>query len=210
MHKGARAAAVCVAAITGCGSAAAQEAFADAPPVAPAGLVDSLALPDRDADGWLTPNRGLSAAETQWHLRVALNVAALGCRGAGEAETVAGYNALLASEKAALSAAAAATAAAYKARAGATWQARYDDDMTRLYNFWARPAAHDRFCAVADAVLRDAAVVEPSDFAAFAQAALPRLEQPFLAFFDTAAAYRTALAAWRGARAPQVAVALAP
>ncbi len=55
------------------------------PPVAPDGMAASFAPPSQDADGYLTPNRGLAAAETAWHLRVALNVAALGCRGTGEA-----------------------------------------------------------------------------------------------------------------------------
>lgn len=121
----------------------------------------------------------LTSAETVWHMRAALNVAALGCRGPEEAATVAGYNALLAAERAALAEAAEGAAARYRSRFGAAWQARFDDDMTRLYNFWAQPRAHDGFCAVAQGVLRDAAVVEPADFGAFAAAALPRLEQPF-------------------------------
>ncbi len=90
------------------------------------------------------------------------------------------------------------------------WQSRFDDDMTRLYNFWAQPAAHAAFCREADAVLRDAAVVEPSDFGQFAAAALPRLERPFLTFFAAVDRYRADLAAWRAVHAPQVALAALP
>ena len=125
----------------------------------------------------------MTQAETVWQLRAALNVAALGCRGPGEATTIAGYNALLATERAKLAEALAAVGERYKARYGAAWQARFDDAMTRAYNHWADPVAHDGFCAEAESVLRDAATVEPSDFAAFCSTALPRLEAPFLRFF---------------------------
>ena len=48
---------------------------------------------------YATPNRNLSADGAVWHLRAALNVAALACRGPDEAAIVAGYNALLARQK---------------------------------------------------------------------------------------------------------------
>ena len=182
---------------------ASLEPAADAPPVAPAGAVASLVLPAREEDGaGATPNRHLTPAETGWHLRTALNVAALGCRGPAEAETVAGYNAFLAGERAALTTASDGVAAAYRTRYGAAWQARYDDHMTRLYNFWAQPAAHDGFCQAADAVLRDAATLAPTQVEAFAGTALPRLEQPFVQFFAAVETYRTALAQWQGRHAP--------
>lgn len=138
---------------------------------------------------------GPDSAETVWALRSALNVAALGCRGPEEASTVAGYNAMLATEKTELAEALAAVSAGYKARYGAAWQARFDDAMTRAYNHWASPGAHDGFCAAAEAALRDVATVEPSDFAAFAAAALPQLEAPFAAPMVVAAAAPAAPAA---------------
>ncbi|HEU0043045.1 hypothetical protein [Sphingomonas sp.] len=202
---------VALAAITllVCTPAAAQQV--EGPPQPPAGAVASLRLPARDAAGaFATPNSGLTSAETVWHLRTALNVAALGCRGTGEAELVAAYNALLAAERQVLAVASDATTSVYRARHGAGWQARYDDAMTRLYNFWAQPAAQAAFCREADTVLRDAATVEPSDFAGFAATALPRLEAPFLALFTEVESYRAALAQWQAQRAPAVQVAALP
>ena len=47
----------------------------------------------------------VSPLETLWHVRVALNVAALGCRDADEAATVAAYNTLIRRQSAVLAAA---------------------------------------------------------------------------------------------------------
>jgi hypothetical protein len=176
---------------------AAPAAAQEAAPAAPGGFAASFRAPEHDAGGYRTPNRDLSAHAVTWHVRVALNVAALGCRGADEARTVSAYNALIAAEKAALAAADAGEQADERVQWGAHWQDHHDDAQTKLYNFWAQPPAQAGFCQVAQAVLAEAAAVEPSDFAAFAAAALPRLEAPFLAAFATWDAYRAQLAAWQ-------------
>ncbi len=170
----------------------------DEMPRPPAIVAASFATPARDAAGrYLTPNRDLTADEAVWHLRVALNVAALGCRDRDEAATVAAYNGLLAGARDQLAGAQTAVAAVYRVRYGAAAQARNDDAMTRLYNFFAQPTGHDAFCAAAKSVLAEAATVEPGAFAAYAAAALPRLEAPFTAFFAAWDSYRTALAQWQ-------------
>jgi hypothetical protein len=174
----------------------------DAMPLPPAVVAASFATPARDAAGrYLTPNRDLTADEAVWHLRVALNVAALGCRDRDEAATVAAYNGLLASARDPLATAQTAVAAVYRVRYGAAAQARNDDAMTRLYNFFAQPTGHDAFCAAAKSVLAEAATVEPGALAPFAAAALPRLEAPFTAFFAAWDSYRAALAQWQGRHA---------
>jgi hypothetical protein len=176
----------------------------DAAPLPPAGASPTFVPPPHDDAGYKTPNRALTPEETVWHVRVALNVAALGCRGAGEAETVAAYNAVLKAEAPVLASAMAATENGFKARHGDAWQARYDDDMTRLYNFFAQPPAQSGFCSTAQAVLRESAAVAPADFPAFAAGALQRLEAPFTTFFAAYDAYRTSLATWQARRASVV------
>src|SRR3569623_1662756 len=89
----------------------------------------------------------LSPLESLWHVRVALNVAALGCRDADETTTVAEYNALIRGQSAELTAASAAIDARYKAQYGASWQDARERDMTKLYNFFAQPAAQAVFRA---------------------------------------------------------------
>lgn len=119
----------------------------------------------------------LSSDEVAWHVRAGLNVAALACRDADAATMVAQYNAMLATDSVPLAAARAGVESGYRMRFGAAWQARDDDDMTRLYNHFAAPAAHDALCATARELLRDSETVAPAEFHAFARYALPRLEQ---------------------------------
>ena len=108
----------------------------------PAGARAGMTIPARLPDGgYATPNHRLTAAATIWHVRTALNVAALACRDAAEPVRVARYNALLASERTAFAAAEKTLAAEYKAGGGAAWRDGYDDAMTRLYNYWAQDFA---------------------------------------------------------------------
>ncbi len=178
------------------------------PPVAPAplampkGAYVGMQIPALMGDGrYATPNRNLSADGAVWHLRAALNVAALACRGPDEATIVAGYNALLAGQKATLNGAQTRLAAEYKA-SGGDWQDRYDDQMTRLYNFFSQSQARDAFCNAAAATLADGATVIAADLPAFAAGRLAVLEKPFTDFY---AAYD----AWRAERAAASRMAMA-
>ncbi|MBN8808980.1 MAG: hypothetical protein J0I47_12215 [Sphingomonas sp.] len=121
----------------------------------------------------------LPPLEKVWHLRSALNVAALGCRDGDEAATVAAYNDMLHRDDAVFDTANAVVDARYKVQFGAKWESAREHAMTQLYNFFAQPAAQGQFCAVAKDVLARIASVPPSDLPAFAEAALPQLEQPF-------------------------------
>ena len=123
----------------------------------------------------------ISPLETLWHVRVALNVAALGCRDADEATTVAAYNSLIRRNTAVLAAANGAVDARYKAQYGARWQDVRERDMTKLYNFFAQPTAQAEFCATAKDVLAQIGTVDPGALMAFAKAELPALEEPFWA-----------------------------
>lgn len=191
--------------------AAAQQAVPDAPaiaaaddaePVAPALVPASYALPERDGEGWVTPNRHLSGDEQVWHLRTALNVAALGCGGADAAAMAAGYNAFIATDAAVLAAAQTGIERDDRARDGAGWQAGEDGRMTRLYNFWAQPVAHAAFCAEARAVMAEVQTVAAVDLAGYAAGAVPRLEAPFQQFYAAWDAFRAAHAGWAARHAP--------
>lgn len=168
-------------------------------PLPPAGSTPSQLIPAVAGDGrYATINHGISREQTAWHVRAALNVAALGCRDEAERETVAAYNAMLGRHKAPLAAADSAVKAQYRARYGAGWDSRHDRDMTRVYNFFAQPPAQTGFCRVARDVLAEAGLVRPDQFAAFAADALPRLEAPFTDFYRDFDAWRIADRAWQG------------
>ncbi|MET0309895.1 MAG: hypothetical protein ABW023_14410 [Sphingomonas sp.] len=182
------------------------------PPRPPAGALPNQAIPPLGRDGrYATLNQGLSVDETSWHVRAALNVAALGCRDARERATVAAYNRMIARHGRVLAAADAGVKAGYRARFGGEWESAHDRAMTRLYNFFAQPPAQQGFCAAAQGVLTEAQAVAPQDFARFAATALPRLEAPFTDFYRDYDTYRTAYAAWRGGGAsPALALATIP
>ncbi|WP_267394727.1 hypothetical protein [Sphingomonas sp. GC_Shp_1] len=188
--------------LAGCASTPKEVAIAPPPPAPPPpvtvamprGAYPGMAIPALLADGhYATPNRNLSAAGSVWHLRAALNVAALACRGTDEAAIIAGYNALLAREKAPLALAQTSYAAEYKV-GGGDWQDRYDDQMTRLYNFFSQSPARDGFCAAAATTLADSTTVDAAAFPAFAATRLAVLEQPFTDFY-------AAFDSWRRQRA---------
>ena len=135
-------------------------------------------------------NRALSPAATVWHLRVALNVAALACRGPQELTIVADYNAMLAGQKAALATIQATLSSEYRARGG-DWQDGYDDAMTRLYNFFSQAQARDAFCAAAAQVLADTRTLAPDALGGFAGERLALLDRPFAEAFAPPAVDRT-------------------
>lgn len=143
-----------------------------------------------------SPNRGLSPDQAAWHTRAALNVAALACRDREEAQTVAAYNQLLRRQTRPLADADAAVKADFRARLGEAWETAHETQMTRVYNFFAQPAARAGFCTAARAVLREAGRIEPVAFRDYAAAALPRLEAPFFVPPTPAAA----MMAWNGAQ----------
>ncbi len=160
-------------------------------PTMPKGASPTIVIPVALADGtYPTPNRNLTTSAKVWHLRAALNVAALACRGPQELTIVAGYNALLSAQKPVLAKAEATYASEYKA-GGGDWQDRYDDSMTRLYNFFSQSPARDEFCAAAGTVLAQSTGLTAEALPAFAAQNLPLLERPFTDFYR-------AVDAWRG------------
>ena len=159
-------------------------------PTPPASSAPNLVLPTKLADGtYATPNRSLSGAGTVWHLRVALNVAALGC--ADPAQTVvSGYNNLIRTRAARFD-------ESYKALTVQYGSLNtLDVAMTRLYNYFAQPPAQPGFCAVAREVLVEVQSVPDAEFATYAAKAMQRLEQPFLDFYGAYEKYLADLARW--------------
>lgn len=150
----------------------------------PAGARAGMRIPARLADGkWATPNVGLSAAGRIWHLRAALNVAVLACHGPDQAVMVSEYNALLMARKAELAAAQTALQQEYRASRGTQWEDAFDDQMTRLYNFFAQDFAHAGFCSAARDTLASVGSIAASEIPLFATQRLPLLEAPFTDFF---------------------------
>jgi hypothetical protein len=172
----------------------------------PPGASPNMPIPTPLADGtYPTPSRGLSAQGAVWHLRVALNVAALACRGATGDAIAARYNALLSGRRAAFAGAQNAALLELRASGAKDPQDAWDDAMTRLYNYYALAPARDGFCAAADRVLDTLPGVAADGLAAYAPAGLAELDRPFVDFFRAYDAWRYQRAAAPGASVAVVA-----
>lgn len=170
-----------------------------APPAAepqpPAGSAAGQTVPEPGSDGrFETINSHVGTEEALWHVRAALNVAALSCGGRpGGAAIVARYNALFTQRKAVF-------AIAYAAETTRSGGSALDQHMTRLYNFFAQPPAQTAFCRAAAEVSEQAAAQPANGLPQFAPGALDKLEAPILDYYRAYASYRRDLAAWQAGR----------
>jgi hypothetical protein len=155
--------------LAGCAGQQPRVAAIEPPP--PVAAVVDRPLPDESA------TRPAANLATVWNLRVALNVAALACRGVGSDALVGGYNAMLRNRRALLADAEGAMIAQY---GGVARRNAYDSAMTRLYNFYANPRGQPGFCQVAARIQREEADVAESDLVYFAAVALVAINDPFV------------------------------
>jgi hypothetical protein len=156
----------------------------------PAGGYIGMKSPTKRADGkYFTPNLDNTDQAAVWHLRNALNVAALGCDQAGGG-IVEPYNAWIKTHAAVIDRYYQAYIREWQAPGWWDWQRVYDDNQTRIYNFYAQPAMRAAFCAVARVEIAQVSKVADDDLPAFARAALLRLDRPFVEFFAAFDAWR--------------------
>jgi hypothetical protein len=160
------------------------------PPTMPPGGFIGMKSPTKRADGaYFTPNLDNTDQAAVWHLRNALNVAALGCdqAGGGIREP---YNAWIKTHAAVIDRYYQAYIREWQAPGWWDWQRVYDDNQTRIYNFYAQPAMRAAFCAVARGEIAQVSQVADDDLPIFARAALLRLDRPFVEFYAAYDAWR--------------------
>jgi len=168
------------------------------PPVMPYGGYPELQIAEQRDDGtYVTPNFDMTDAAAVWHLRGALNVAALACDKAGGG-VLDGYNAWIKAHSGALDSAVKTYLADWEQTGWWDWRQAYEANMTRLYNFYSNSTMRVAFCAAARVEMSRVATVADKDLPGFARASLVRLDQPFIDFY-------TAFDAWRDYYAPKVA-----
>jgi hypothetical protein len=194
-----------IAILAGCSGRREQVAIAPPPPATPAvmptppmGATPNMTPPPLGADGRrVTPNRNLSAVATLWHVRMALNVAALSCRDSADAARLQ-YNAFLKSHKTTLAKVNSAVDTEFKGRFGGQAFAAREKLNTAVYNFFALPPVQRAFCERAIMVGGAIGSMSAADLQAYAPSALASMEQPFTDFYDAYAVYQSKLAQWRG------------
>ncbi|MET0370019.1 MAG: hypothetical protein ABW039_01440 [Sphingobium sp.] len=166
-------------------------------PLPPMGSAPDMDLPEADETGkYMTPNRNMTGQQALWHLRMGLNVAALGCRTPGEPAKVQ-YNRMLHIHVLPLRLANDATENYYKARYNADAFMMREKINTIVYNYFALPPAQKAFCEKAVAILTIVNGLTPQALVDYAPKALAELEQPFQDFWEAYADYLRRLEEWR-------------
>jgi len=168
-------------------------------PLPPGGAHYFMTIPPRGPDGRrLTVNTGLNDDHLVWHLRSAWNVAALNCLAPEYEPILDGYRAFLTNHAKPLKAVYDRIEREYAKRHKTKRAAIVERDglVTKVYNFFALPAARAGFCRAALDMSNRALAAPPADPLTFARANFDGLLVPFETFFDEYEAYQRASAEW--------------
>lgn len=173
-------------------------------PTTPFGASALTIIPPFGPDGLRrTINRDLGPLETVWHVRAALNVAALSCTGPQYARLIGDYNAFLGNNEKYLRNVNDAVISKYRREQGADYRQVHDRHQTNLYNFWSFSPLRRPFCDQAVQISQRAIVTPEENMEAFGAQALAELEKPFNDFYLAYEEYEKALDAWRVKYAPE-------
>lgn len=180
-------------------------------PLPPMGAVEDMSIPEVDASSgdYLTPNRGVTANTALWHVRMALNVAALSCHGVNEPARLQ-YNRILHVHKDVLREANLAVDRNYMAAYGTNGLSTRELLNTVVYNFFSLPPVQPTFCKAAIEVGAKVLALPSSQLLAYAPEALTVLEKPFQDFYEAYADYLRRLAEWQSRFGGTVSVVVSP
>ena len=166
-------------------------------PMPPSNAAEGMSLPTKDEEGdYLTPNRKVTSNTALWHVRMALNVAALNCEKYG-ATARNQYNQILTVHRAVLTDANAAVDRNYKVAYGRAGVGSREQLNTIVYNFFALPPVIKSFCPVATTVGAKILAMPSGALLANAPALLKELEKPYQEFYAAYADYLRRLAEWQ-------------
>jgi len=175
-----------------------QPQYTPRAPTPPFGASELTVVPALRVDGLRqTINRDLGPLETLWHVRAALNVAALSCTGPLYERLVGDYNAFITNNSASLRSANNAIISKFQREIGREYKVEHDRHQTQLYNYWSFSPLRRPFCDQAVQISQRAIVTKSADLNQFAEQALPELEKPFTDFYLAYEEYERDLAAWR-------------
>ncbi|MDO7834024.1 hypothetical protein Q4610_03105 [Sphingobium sp. HBC34] len=179
-------------------------------PVPPDQAAEGMGIPEKDADGkYLTANRGVTSNTALWHVRMALNVAALNCDKYGSTARLQ-YNQILAVHKPMLTAANAAVDRNYSVAYGNAGLGARERLNTVVYNFFALPPVIKHFCPVAVGVGAKVLATPSGQLLDQAPVWLAELEKPFQDFYAAYADYLRRLAEWQSRFGASVTVVVSP
>jgi hypothetical protein len=181
-------------------------------PLPPGGAAATMRVPMLGTDGVrVTPNRGLTREENIWHLRSAINVAALNCQGVVWGEIAQNYNKYLQVHKSRLATANKAVDAEYVKRyPGQNGLRVRDTKTTDLYNYFALPPVRAEFCDKSLIKSRELVALQSAALPEYSFGALSDVDATFINFFNAYEQYQVDLANWNAKYGPPPAPVVAP
>lgn len=175
-----------------------QPQYTPRAPTPPFGASTTTIVPALRPDGLRqTINRDLGPLETLWHVRAALNVAALSCTAPQYERLVDDYNAFITNNKSFLRNANNAIIRKFRRDIGSGYKAAHDRHQTSLYNYWSFSPLRRPFCDQAVEVSQRAIITKSDEMNIFGAEALAQLEKPFVDFYAAYEQYEKDLEAWR-------------
>jgi hypothetical protein len=172
-------------------------------PLPPGNASLTQILPQRDLEGrFLTANSNVSGDRAFWQLKIGLNVAAIGCRGAEEATLVSAYNNIIKAHAKAIKSTEKTVIGQLGKETGTNGTAARDRLSTQLFNYFAQPPAQRQFCPRANEVAQIVSTSPSAQVIEQASAYLSQLDQPFRDFYEAYAQYQSDVMAWDAKYAP--------
>ena len=180
-------------------------------PLPPGNAAVTQILPGRALDGrFQTANSNILGDRAFWQMKIALNVAAIGCRGAEEATLVSAYNTIIKTHSKTIKATEA-TVIRDLGKANKTNGIKERDRLsTQLFNYFAQPPAQREFCARANEVAQLVATTPSAQVVDLADENLAVLDRPFTNFYEAFAQYQRDVMEWDAKYAPPPPIMTAP
>lgn len=180
-------------------------------PLPPGNASLTQILPGRGIDGrFVTANSNISGDRAFWQMKIALNVAAIGCRGLEETTLVSAYNKIIKTHGKAIKSTEKAVITQLGKENRNNGIAPRDRLSTQLFNYFAQPPAQRQFCPRANEIAQIVSSTPTAQVIEQAPAHLARLDQPFVEFYEAYAKYQSDVVAWDAKYAPRPATVSAP
>lgn len=166
-------------------------------PLPPGNASLTQILPQRGLDGrFVTANSNITGDRAFWQLKIALNVAAIGCRGVEEATLVSAYNNIIKAHGRVIRSTEKTVITQLGKESGTNGTAARDRLATQLFNYFAQPPAQRQFCPRANEIAQLVSTTPSAQIIEQAPAHLAQLDQPFVDFYEAYAQYQRDVAAW--------------
>lgn len=166
-------------------------------PLPPGNASLTQILPARTPEGrFATANAKQTGDRAFWQMKIALNVAAIGCRGPEEGPLVAAYNMIIKNHTRTIQSTERAVIAQLNREMKVKGNSARDRLSTQLFNYFAQPPAQRAFCTKANEIAQVVAATPSKDVITNAETQLAALDQPFIDFYEAYAQYQVEVRAW--------------